>query len=187
MTKYRKTPLIPFPIGSSQEEFDQLQKELMEQTDRGAAVLGGSFLEWRVKQAIRVRLRVWDANAEMIFGTDEKPGELGFAYQCRMAYCLGLIGPKGLKDLETIAKVRNRFAHHLSVTSFEDRRISDYCKALRTPELWYDLCQLESTKPAEQPRLRYITSVQVLHSMIWAVAAQASVVWPKVNPGTGFW
>jgi hypothetical protein len=185
---YRKTPIIPWHIGESEEEFQQVQEELIAQTDRGAGVMGGSFLEWRVKQAIRTRLHTWDEETEHIFGTDTRAGELGFTDQCRMAYSLGLIGVVGLKDLMTIGKIRNRFAHQLSVKSFTDRQIADWCKSLRSPELWYEAYgRIESAKPSNRPRLRYIAAVQQLQMMIWSVAVSGRVRWPKRRPGFLYW
>jgi len=182
-----KVPIVPFPIGESQEHFDRLQKELMEQTDRGAALIGGAFLEWRIKQAIRTRLHTWDEHGEVLFGNDEKPGELMFANQCRMAYCLGLVGKEGLRDLGIVGRIRNKFAHRLSVTSFEVEHVARQCKDLGTPEIWHEHWRLDATKPPSEPRLRYVFTVQLLHSMVWAVAVSGVLKWPRRRKGVFSW
>jgi hypothetical protein len=189
-------PIIPFWPEDAPDDLNRIQEELSKQTDRGAAVLGTSFVEWRVRQAISTRLKIWDSNAERIFGTDDRGGELGFTDQCRMAYCLGLVGPIGLKDLETIARIRNRFAHHLSITSFADQKISTLCGNLKTPELWHDFyvrvmgrLKIPKTKPPTEPRTRFILSVNVLNANIWGVAVRGIIDWPEPQvPGmTPFW
>jgi hypothetical protein len=186
---YKKVPRIPFAPRGSKDEFKELQEELGNQTDRGVAVLGASFLEWRVRQAIQVRMRVWDKNAESIFGTDDRSGELSFLYQCRMAYCLGLVGPVGLHDLEIIVKIRNKFAHQFGIRSFGHPTIREWCRTeLKTPEMMYKFCRLESTEPPTEPRHRFTWSVTLLHSMIWSVAVGCSPMkWPKVRKSMMFW
>ena len=182
-SKSRSTRLgktrIPFSPGDDSDELLAIQTELEQQTDRGAALLGGAFLEWRVKQAISTRLKIWDENATRIFGTDDRPGELGFLDQCRMAYCLGLVGTIGLKDLEVIAKIRNRFAHHFKVRSFDrDQKVRDFCTNLGSPAEHHQLFQLESTIEPTIPRARFKLTVNLLSSMLWLQATKGVVRWP---------
>src|SRR5262245_40928148 len=56
-----------------------------------------------------------------------------FSKCAEMAYCLGLISEAMLKNLERVGKIRNRFAHSMSLPNFNDQQISDLCAALTFP------------------------------------------------------
>ena len=56
-------------------------------------------------------------------------GPLGsFSAKIRLAYLLGLISEECFRDLENMKNIRNQFAHHLDVGSFEVPTIADKCK-----------------------------------------------------------
>src|SRR6516165_2947857 len=62
-------------------------------------------------------------------------GELESFFKCtRMAYCLGFIPDAVRKNLETIGKIRNRFAHETIMIDFSDKEVSDHCKTLTLPK-----------------------------------------------------
>mgnify|MGYP001438258712 CR=1 FL=1 len=176
-----------FPPGGSDTEFQQIQLELDKQTDRGAALLAGAVLEWRVRQTLRSRIKVWDSEAEKIFGTDDRAGELGFTAQARMAYCLGLVGEIGLRDIEAIAKIRNRFAHQFSVRSFSEQRVRDICGSLKSPELNHERFRLNATIPSKNPRDRFIQTTYLIGTMMWAQSVAPTVKWPRIGPNDIFW
>ncbi len=109
-----------------------------------------------------------------IFGTDESPGKLGFFDQCRMAYCLGLVGQIGYFDLKLVAKVRNRFAHHMEVTSFSEAEVAKLCGKLESPGM-YDAMIRRGVEQAtgeplpdshrnyeDNPSSRFMLTVQLL-------------------------
>lgn len=56
-------------------------------------------------------------------------GPLGpFATKVRVAYMLRIIGEETYKDLMIISRIRNRFAHNLSVKLLNDKAITDLIK-----------------------------------------------------------
>lgn len=56
-------------------------------------------------------------------------GPLGpFATKIRLAYMLRIIAEPTYRDLIIISRIRNRFAHDLSLKSFEDQKISGWIK-----------------------------------------------------------
>lgn len=185
---------IPFAPAGSQEEYIRFTGELKAQTDRGAAVLGASFLEWRVTQAIQTRVKVWDKHAEDIFGSEDKSGgELSAKYQAKMAYCLGLIGKDGLSDALLIGQIRNRFAHRLSVHSFTaDHVVREWCRQLKSPEALKAQFKNASVsmigiEPPIEPRERFIATVHLVAVMLWSQAVRDKMRWPTVKPATIFW
>lgn len=58
-------------------------------------------------------------------------GPLGpFGTKIRVAYMLRIIPPEVYKDLILVSKIRNKFAHDLSVKSFDDQKITDWVKSM---------------------------------------------------------
>ncbi len=50
-----------------------------------------------------------------------------------LAHALGWIGPETYKDLATVRKIRNKFAHTHQVRRFHDQDIARICGNLLTP------------------------------------------------------
>lgn len=58
-------------------------------------------------------------------------GPLGpFGTKIRVAYMLRILPPEVHKDLIIVSKIRNKFAHDLSVKSFSDQQITDWVKSM---------------------------------------------------------
>jgi hypothetical protein len=117
---------------STDDEYKLFLDELNTQNPRGLAVLGVAYLEWRTREAIKLRLTVNDKEADKLLGKEGKSGDLDFAEQCKLAYCLGLVGEDGLFDLNTLGQIRNKFAHGPLVRDFDHISVRDLCKNLRT-------------------------------------------------------
>jgi hypothetical protein len=199
--------LIPFFLdlhtSEGEARFDAVQKALKDESDRSAAILGFSILEWRIRQVIEFRLcntgkrdsegkpildkQKQAAVAALIGDGDEIVPKFGIMDQCRMAYSLNLIGPVALKDISRMAKVRNRFAHQFQIMSFiEDSEIRARCMELQSPEMSYqELWGIKATKPKnptnEDLRKRYIGTVTTLHMMPWEVTCHFPFTFPEVT------
>jgi DNA-binding MltR family transcriptional regulator len=62
-------------------------------------------------------------------------GPLGsFSAKIRLAYLLGLISEECFRDLENMKNIRNQFAHHLEIGSFDVPTIADKCKNFKLVE-----------------------------------------------------
>jgi DNA-binding MltR family transcriptional regulator len=86
------------------------------ESDRGAAILAGSFIEHYLGIYLRSRT-VNEKIAEKLFGA---MGPLAtFSQRIAVAYAFGLIEKWHFDDLERIRKIRNYFAHHPFDGSFE--------------------------------------------------------------------
>ena len=130
---FRPAPSGP-AFGTSEDvDLKGFWTELDEQTERGVAVLAAGYLEWRLRESIKCCFPIWDKRTTHIFGSDKGPGRLGFWESSEVAYGLGLIGPTSLEDLQRIGWIRNKFAHHPSVNSFDDARVRKFVDDLETP------------------------------------------------------
>ena len=61
-----------------------------------------------------------------------------------MVYCLGLVDKLIMNDLKLVGKIRNKFAHDLNA-SFNDAKISQWCKELKWHKLSYMKPPTEAT------------------------------------------
>src|SRR5688572_31360426 len=75
----------------------ECKRELGSQTDRGAAILGATFLEVRLEEAIRSRLVGTGDPVESLFRGGAALGT--FSAKTDMAFALGFYGPKVHRDL----------------------------------------------------------------------------------------
>lgn len=94
-------------------------RELEEQTDRGLAIIATALLEHHLAVAIEARLLPLSSKLkDNLFGSR---GTLsGFQSKIDMGFALGLYTKDAHRELDTIRKIRNRFAHTPIALSFHD-------------------------------------------------------------------
>jgi hypothetical protein len=137
MQKSGQTPSVNGSVDGDDEPIDfgtYLGVNVPYESERAEAILCMAMLESMVQEAIYSVFDIEDKHAAAIIGTQESAGTLGFSDQCRLAYCLKLVGPMTLSDLLILAKVRNIFAHRGDILSFSQGKIRDYCASLKGPE-----------------------------------------------------
>jgi DNA-binding MltR family transcriptional regulator len=94
-------------------------------------------------------------------------GPLGpFGTKIRVAYMLRILPPDVHKDLMIVSKIRNKFAHDLSVKSFADRRITDWVKSmyhyqvfLKSVKTFQEKAECESSMPESDRKFRAMAYV----------------------------
>ncbi|MBK1681768.1 hypothetical protein CKO20_15455 [Rhodocyclus tenuis] len=90
------------------------------ESDRGAAILAGSFLEHYLGLFLKSKT-VDEAVSEKLFSS---MGPLStFSQRIAIAYAFGFIDKQSYAALENIRKIRNYFAHHPVNGSFEDEEV----------------------------------------------------------------
>ncbi len=157
----------------------KIVRELEEQTDRGAAIIGAAYLEDRLAEAIKTRL-VSDFGAityksgrleERIF---RGQGPLGtFGAKIDLAYALGMLGENSHRDAHLIRSIRNDFAHIAEKTRFSTPKIKNQCGALWLPAnmLWPG-----TKKPPAEPREQYLRTVTLIWNLLWNEMAQTKAI-----------
>lgn len=124
----KKDPIL---LRRKLRDFNTLFQELQNESDRAAAILGAAFLDALLEECITNFLVDDIKEVQRIFGPEQPLGSFGS--RITIAFCLGLISRDEKSDLRIIQKIRNKFAHELPGISFEERRISDQCRALKLP------------------------------------------------------
>ncbi len=111
-----------------QINFHQIVESYKQESDRSAAILTASFLEEILEKAIRDFL-IEDQFVDTLFKGHSPLST--FSAKIDSAYALGLITKDMKRDLDTIRKIRNYFAHNWNVVSFDDSPVSDFCRNLK--------------------------------------------------------
>jgi hypothetical protein len=139
-----------------------LQGEDTHNADRATAIIGGSFLESALETLILSRLihnLGKDGRLELFDG--ERGAPLGsFSARIKMAYALGIYGPKTRDHLNNIRAIRNAFAHSSAGLTFNTKEVSDAIESLTL----YNGHRLDGPGPIRTPKERFIAHVVWLFS-----------------------
>lgn len=130
------------------------------ESDRGAAILAGSFLEHYLGQFLRPKAVDEDV-AEKLFGS---MGPLAtFSQRIAIAYAFGFIDKQQYADLELIRKIRNYFAHHPVAGTFEAPEVKGKVLSLST------YGGSPSNYQAPHARQVYVFACGVLCGQFWKI------------------
>ena len=103
-------------------------KAEMEGSDRANAVVGGAFVELHLTHFLKSRMVKDKKVAEEMFAPGRAFGDFGAKVD--LGYLIGAYSKRAHKELITIKRVRNHFAHQFDLISFERDDIRDYCQNL---------------------------------------------------------
>ena len=153
-------------FGDLSEYFRLLRKE----TDRGCAMIVAAHLDDKLGELLKACLIQDKEYEEEIARFFKDPEPLGtFSARIKLAHYLNIISSQVRKDLDTVRKIRNDFAHKLDFENFNTQSIKG-----RRMNLQHDL--LEDNK---YPRERFINAANVLIVFIDFFRAN--------NPGVLVW
>jgi hypothetical protein len=118
----------------SEDDFEhnsEIVAEILNQSDRGCAIVGTAYIEDQLLLALRSTLATGadaDDLFKQLFGSH---GALGAARpRAEIGMLTGLYGPATLKDLVRMLKIRNRFAHWALPIDFGDSEVRAHCENL---------------------------------------------------------
>lgn len=111
------------------EEWLQLIKEIEHDSDRAAAVVGGTFLEVALQRTLVSHFHPDKKITGELF---HPSGALGaFATKIRVAKLVGIFANTAYKDFTIIKNIRNTFAHEMEIHSFTQKPICDWAANLK--------------------------------------------------------
>ena len=135
------------------KEFLPFLDNLKDESERGSVLICASFLEGQLKEIISAFLCDIDASEKLIGSGFNAP--LGtFQAQIVAAAAMALISKEECRELETIRKIRNEFAHKHWKT-FSDDDIIDRCQNLK-------FAITDSTDQVATARSRFTSAAVVL-------------------------
>ncbi|MBA3426004.1 MAG: hypothetical protein H0U04_16005 [Rubrobacter sp.] len=101
--------------------------------ERAAAIVAGANLEESLGEALSGFMVEGQESERLV-----RDNLRDFGSRIRFVFSLGLISKDEFKDLDTVRKIRNHFAHEKEC-SFEDRKVVDLCGNLLIPKQRPDL------------------------------------------------
>jgi DNA-binding MltR family transcriptional regulator len=151
------------PEGTASELNQDLYAELRGESERAAAIFGAAVLDELLRQVL-VAFMV--ADQREVTELTREAGALGpFAARIRVAYALGLIGREERYDLDTIRRIRNRFAHRIRAPSFADDEMKGLCLSLEIGKRFLNEAQRQSPRDcfqASTAALAYSLAIRTL-------------------------
>jgi hypothetical protein len=142
--------------------YEGIAEALRKETDRSAGILAASFLENHLEQTIR-RAMVEGVNVDQLFKSYAPLST--FSGKIDVAHAFGITSPKTHRALGFVRKIRNHFAHHPKVTSFDVSPVRDWSMEL-VPPTWDGETApngLDLTKPRE----RYLYTMARIMIVLW--------------------
>ena len=114
--------------------FSKFLEEFQKETDRGAVLVGIALIDDRLERILKNHFLNSKESEDLLNGINAPLGT--FSSRNKLAYCLGLITQLELQEIKVIQKVRNLFAHEVHGLTFNDSKVSDFCKYLKanTPD-----------------------------------------------------
>lgn len=110
------------------EDFSAFRMALNHESDRGCALFAAAYLDKKLGELLKACMVQHRKMEEELF-VGQNPLS-SFSSRIKLAYYLGKIAPSERKDLDTIRSIRNEFAHHANLLSFDDQSIRDRCNNL---------------------------------------------------------
>lgn len=135
--------------------YDRLRAFLVasnSETDRGRALIISSLIEEMLEEVIRAFL-LENAATKNLFDSANVPLST-LSAKASASRALGLISFEEYRDINIIRKVRNAFAHSV-LCSFDDTKISDWARALKTGMGYVDALGQEDKSRVDDPKQRF--------------------------------
>lgn len=136
-------------------------------SDRTIAIVLGAMFENHLTSILRLLMRREKALADEMFNPS---GPLGaFGTKIKLSYLLRMVSEETYKDLIIINKIRNRFAHDLSVKTLEDQQVRDWIKNMHMYSILIQMPKRAKEEMDKAPtiknRAKYSISTGILLSM----------------------
>lgn len=153
-------PAAPSWTGS----YNKMVDTYVSESDRAAAVLGGSFVDVMLEDVLKAFM-VRDRKVADLFSGDRPLAT--FSAKISIAYALGMLPSNMHGDLDKIRKIRNHFAHHPDATSFAGPPARDICNTLSIVDAGSGVSIASAMKmPAREQYLMTIAGLSIYFDRI---------------------
>lgn len=149
-------------------EFVAFRHALSKESDRGCALFAAAFLDKALSDLLYLSL-VADKRIEKDLFEGTAPLS-SFSARIKLAFYLGKISKECRADLDIIRGIRNEFAHHAELISFDDQSIADRCRNF----------QFSYHKQQNRPRAHFTAAVSRILAMLHSTGLNSLA--PTVKP-----
>jgi DNA-binding MltR family transcriptional regulator len=155
MTQTKATKLTPLP------RHNEMVERFHKESDRAAAVLAFAYLDAHLSQLLRSYLRQRSSSVDRLF---EGGGPFGtFFGVTRCLYAFAFIDDDRLRQLDALARVRDRFAHDPAELTFDAPEVKELCDGLSLPD---------AGSPPDNARAAYLVAI----ALTWATLEQRPAI-----------
>jgi DNA-binding MltR family transcriptional regulator len=112
-------------------DWDGFFKELQTESPRAAVIIACAFLDAQMRTLLTNSLIDEQKVVEGLLDSELS----SFNSRIKIAYCMGLISKSVFDDLDTIRKIRNKFAHKMHGYSFDEPEIVGWCSSLKLAKM----------------------------------------------------
>jgi DNA-binding MltR family transcriptional regulator len=117
-------------LDSLKAEVAAFRKALTEESDRGCALFATAYLDKALSDLLYVSV-VYEKAKKIEKELFDFNSPLGtFSARIKMAYYMGKISKATRRDLDLLRDIRNKFAHHPNIVTFNDKAVANQCQAL---------------------------------------------------------
>lgn len=145
----------------TEEEISQLFDLMENESDRGSALVAGSFLETGLEMSIACLMVADIPIIESIFDGAMAPGK-SFSAKIKLGLALGRYGPITADRLTIVKDIRNAFAHALRPLDFTHPTIVAACDKLYGPPFFSG-----NPSPEIGARAKYLAFCHVLFAPLY--------------------
>lgn len=134
---HKRTMILCAGKGGFVTDIQQVLTELKGSTDRAIAIVCAATLDEALQDLLSDSLKKAEPGKDdtlrgttkaFLLGID---GPIGaFGVRAKLAYMLNLIDDETLEDLQKIATIRNKFAHHSDCNEFESSRVINTLRSM---------------------------------------------------------
>ena len=163
--------LDPVPVATfnfdGKLSVDELEAFHHNESPRSTGIVLSAILENRLTSLLQMLMVPDEPVLKELF---RPTGPVGpFGTKIRLAYLLRVVEKPAYEDLNIVCKIRNRFAHDLSVKSFEDSAIKDVVKNMHSYRVFLEMVDQFTSEAAgpdctREATLRARVAKQILSS-----------------------
>jgi hypothetical protein len=159
-------------LATFSSQFLEFRAALDTESDRGCALFAAAYLDRALSDALYVSMVDAKKIDSELFGNQAPLAT--FSNRIRLAFYLGKISAETRADLERIRSIRNDFAHHPEILSFEMTTVRDRCSSLI--QTWGTLEPVGTS-----PRSRFVACVTTLVAYLGAEVLEAHAPSQKMD------
>ncbi len=155
-------------------DFRASLEDMRHENARVVSIVIGALVDTQLQAAILTSMR--KLNGEISRKLFDGYGPLATcAAKIDVGFALGLYESGARKDLITLNRIRNRFAHELGIQTFEHPEITELCGNLVTPE---HFAVLTLSSPAKTARTQFTVTASHLLGGLGLIASRGGTA-PK--------
>jgi DNA-binding MltR family transcriptional regulator len=108
--------------------WDSMAQPFEHESDRGAVLLFAAILDNQLGHFLRQQMVDHEVSDKLVFNDMAPLG--GFGPRINLGFALGLISIEDYRTLDSVRRIRNRFAHDPEIITFADDQVVTLCGKL---------------------------------------------------------